>query len=54
MISTPAAVEEFNNISGSIFIDVPRGCCATLSVKNITTDTPILISNANLIVTREA
>lgn len=54
MISTPAAVEEFNNISGSIFIDVPRGCCATLSVKNITTDTPILVSNANLIVTREA
>ena len=32
MISTPAAVEEFNNVFSSIFIDVPRGCCSTISV----------------------
>ena len=35
MISTPAAVEEFNNIFASIFIDVPSGCCQTISVKNV-------------------
>lgn len=27
MIETPAAVEEFNNVFSSIYIDVPRGCC---------------------------
>ena len=27
MISTPAATEQFNNIFGAIFLDVPRGCC---------------------------
>jgi hypothetical protein len=27
MIETPAAVEEFNNVYSSIFIDVPNGCC---------------------------
>jgi hypothetical protein len=32
MIVTPAAVEEFFNIFGAIFIDVPRGCCVTISV----------------------
>ena len=53
MISTPAAVEEFNNVSSAIFIDVPRGCCTTISIKNITTQ-PISIQNANLIVERVA
>ena len=28
MISTPAAVEEFNNVFGAIFLDVPRNCCS--------------------------
>ena len=27
MISTPAAVEQFNNISCSLFLDVIGGCC---------------------------
>lgn len=27
MISTPAAVEEFNNISRALYLDVPSGCC---------------------------
>ena len=53
MISTPAAAEEFNNVSSAIFIDVPRGCCTTISIKNITTQ-PISIQNANLIVERVA
>lgn len=53
MIVTPAAVEQFFNISSSIFVEVPRGCCATISVKNIGDDA-IVVENANLIVERVA
>lgn len=53
MISTPAAVEEFNNVYSSVFIDVPRGCCLTVSVQN-TSDQAIEVQNANLIVERVA
>ena len=53
MIVTPAAVEEFFNVYASTFIDVPRGCCVTISVKNISTQ-PIDIQNANLIIERVA
>ena len=53
MIVTPAAVEQFFNVSSNIFIDVPRGCCVTVSVKNVSDD-DIEVQNANLIITREA
>ena len=53
MIVTPAAVEQFFNISSSIFVEVPRGCCTTISVKNIG-DEAIEVENANLIVERVA
>jgi hypothetical protein len=53
MTVTPAAVEEFFNVSSSLFIDVPRGCCLSISVKNIGTE-PISVQNANLIVERVA
>ena len=53
MISTPAAVEEFNNIFSAIFLDIPRGCCSQISVRN-TSDQDIEIQNANLIVERVA
>ena len=53
MTVTPAAVEEFFNVYASVFIDVPRGCCVTVSVQNITTD-DINVQNANLIVERVA
>ena len=53
MISTPAAVEEFNNVFSAIFLDVPKGCCSQISVKN-TSDQPIDVQNANLIVERVA
>ena len=39
MIETPAAVEEFSNVSASVFIDVPNGCCTTVSVTNTSTQT---------------
>ena len=34
MISTPAAVENFDNVYSSVFLDVPRGCCSQISVRN--------------------
>lgn len=53
MIITPAAVENFFNVSSNIFIDVPKGCCVSVGVKNISTQ-EILVQNANLIVERVA
>ena len=53
MIVTPAAVEQYWNVFSAIFIDVPRGCCSTIGVKNISTQA-IEVQNANLIVERVA
>ena len=53
MIVTPAAVEQFFNVKSSVFIDVPRGCCTSISVQNVS-DEAIVVQNANLIITREA
>lgn len=53
MIVTPAAVEEFFNVSREAHIDVPAGCCVQVSVEN-TSEDDILVQNANLIVERVA
>lgn len=53
MISTPGAVEEFNSVSSSLFIDVAQGCCAQISVEN-TGVTDVDVQNSNLIVVRVA
>ena len=53
MIVTPAAVENFFNVSAQAYIDVPCGCCVTVSVEN-TSDQAIEVQNANLIVVRVA
>ena len=53
MTVTPAAVSEFWNVFSAVFIDVPRGCCVTVSVRNISTQA-IDVQNANLIVERVA
>lgn len=34
MTVTPAAVSEFFNVFSAIFIDVPKGCCLTVSIQN--------------------
>ena len=52
-IITPQAVEEFNNVFNSVYIDVPRSCCYTISVQN-TSEQAIEVQNANLIVERVA
>ena len=53
MISTPAAVAQFNNVSTGIYVDVPTGCCVNIAVEN-TSGVAIDVANANLVVTREA
>ena len=53
MTVTPAAASEFWNVFSAVFVDVPRGCCVTVSVKNISTQA-IDVQNANLIVERVA
>lgn len=53
MTATPTAVNSYFNIHSSIFVDVPKGCCETISVKNLTS-TAVNVANANLIVTRVA
>ena len=53
MISTPAAVEEYNNVFSAIFLDVPKSCCSQISVRNIS-GIEINVQNANLIIERVA
>lgn len=53
MTITPAGTNEFGNVSTSAYIDVPAGCCSTVGIKNISTQT-ISVTNANLIVERVA
>lgn len=53
MIVTPAAVGDYFNVFSAIFIDVPKGCCVTVSVQNTTT-TAVDVQNANLIIERVA
>lgn len=51
MIVTPAAVDEYNNVSRAVNVDIWNGCCETLSVRNIS-DQPIQVQNANVIFSR--
>lgn len=53
MIATPAAVDEYHNVFSAVFLDVPKGCCYTISVRNTSTQS-IEVQNANLIVERVA
>jgi hypothetical protein len=52
-IVTPAAVENYFNVFVAAFIEVPRGCCVTVALKN-TSAQAINIANSNLIVERVA
>ena len=60
-IVTPAAVEEFFNVTSTAIVTVPKGCCFDISVENVSegataadTPTAIEVQNANLVVTRIA
>ena len=53
-IVTPAAVGDFFNVSITTFIDIPCGCCVTVSVENTSDTTAIDVTNANIIFDRVA
>ncbi len=61
-IFTPAAVEDYGNVTSTAIIKVPRGCCFSISAEAVpaTTDptvTPapvIEVQNANLVINRIA
>lgn len=50
---TPAAADEYFNVTSTAIITVPKGCCAHVSVEN-TSDQSINVQNANLVVARIA
>lgn len=52
-IVTPAAVDQYSNVFTAVFVEVPRGCCVTVALKNTSTQA-ISIANSNLIVERVA
>ncbi len=62
-IFTPAAVDEYGNVTSRATIDVPRGCCFTISVEYVngtvndpaTTPTPLInVIDGSLSIKREA
>ena len=62
-IITPAAVDEYGNVTSTALITVPKGCCFSMSVRYVdaTTDDPtteptplIEVQNANLVINRVA
>ncbi|MBE6993581.1 MAG: hypothetical protein E7423_02920 [Ruminococcaceae bacterium] len=58
-IVTPAAVDEYNNVTSTAIITVPKGCCFSVSVRAVAatptaTTTSIDVQNSNLVINRIA
>lgn len=61
-IYTPAAVEDYGNVTSTAIIKVPKGCCFSLAVEHVTatsdptvTPAPVIeVQNANLVINRIA
>lgn len=62
-IYTPAALDEYGNVTSTALVTVPKGCCFAVSVRYVdaTTDDPavtptplINVQNANLVINRIA
>ena len=61
-IITPAAAEEYGNVTSTAIIKVPKGCCFSLSVEYVVavtdptvTPAPVIdLQNANLVINRIA
>jgi hypothetical protein len=61
-IVTPAAVEQYQNITCTVDITVPKGCCFTVGVKNVNAGVAgeivdqqtVSVADGNLVVTRIA
>ena len=52
-IVTPAAVGDYWNVNTFAYITVPKGCCETISIQNISTQA-IDVQNANIVINRTA
>lgn len=61
-IYVPAAAEDYGNVTSTAIIKIPRGCCFSLSVENVSatsdptvTPAPVInVQNANLVINRIA
>ena len=61
-IATPAAAEEYTNLTSTAIVTVPKGCCFNVSVRYVsgvtdgtTTPTPTIeVANSNLTISRIA
>lgn len=62
-VYTPAAADEYGNVTSTCIIKVPRGCCFTVSVEAVSgitadptaTPAPVInVQNANLVIDRIA
>lgn len=58
-IFTPAAVEEYGNVTSTAIVTVPRGCCFSISVRVVpaeegATTAAVDVQNSNLVITRVA
>ena len=62
-IFTPAAVDEYGNVTSTAIITVPKDCCFNVAVRYVdattddaaTTPTPVIeVANSNLVITRIA
>jgi len=62
-IFTPAAVDEYGNVTSTAIITVPRGCCFNIAIEAVSGITPpdttaaapsILVQNANVVINRIA
>lgn len=61
-IYTPAAVDEYGNLTSTAIVKVPRGCCFSLAVEYVqatddptVTPTPLInVQNSNLVIDRIA
>ena len=58
-IITPAAVDEYGNVTSTAIVTVPKGCCFSLSVRAVPADetattTAIEVQNSNLVINRIA
>lgn len=61
-IITPAAVDEYGNVTSTAIVKIPKGCCFSLSVEYVqatddpaTAPTPLIdVQNANLVINRIA
>lgn len=58
-IVTPAAVDEYFNVTSTAIITIPKGCCENVTVENVSegataaaAPTAINVQKANLVITR--